>query len=67
MTDLDLTEAATLKDKEGITLPDALLAEGIDWRRRDAPAFETWAEVDQALAFWANRACTRLEARTGAP
>ena len=27
---LDLTEAATLKDKDGITLPDALLAEGID-------------------------------------
>jgi hypothetical protein len=46
---------------------NALLAEGIDWRRREAPAFETWAEVDQALAFWANRVCTRLEARTGAP
>jgi hypothetical protein len=46
---------------------NTLLAEGIDWRRRDAPAFETWAEVDQALAFWANRVCTRLEARTGAP
>ena len=44
---------------------NALLAEGIDWRRRDAPAFETWAEIDQALAFWANRACMRLEARTG--
>jgi N-carbamoyl-L-amino-acid hydrolase len=28
---LNLTEAATLKDKDGITLPDALRAEGIDF------------------------------------
>jgi len=45
---------------------NTLLAEGIDWRPRDAPPFETWAEVDRALAFWADRVCTRLEARTGA-
>jgi hypothetical protein len=44
---------------------NALLAEGVDWRRQDAPPFETWAEVDRALGFWAERVCTRLEARTG--
>lgn len=45
---------------------NALLAEGIDWRRRDAPPFETWAEINRALAFWADRVAVRLEARTGA-
>jgi hypothetical protein len=44
---------------------NALLACGVDWRRLDAPPFETWAEIDTALTFWANRVCTRLEARTG--
>jgi hypothetical protein len=44
---------------------NALLAEGVDWRRSDAPAFETWAEVGRALGFWADRVCGRLEARTG--
>lgn len=44
---------------------NTLLGEGIDWRRQDAPPFETWAEIDRALAFWADRACTRLEARVG--
>jgi hypothetical protein len=44
---------------------NALLACGIDWRRGDAPPFETWAEVDRALGFWADRVCTRLEERTG--
>ena len=43
---------------------NVLLAQGIDWRRPDAPPFETWAEVDKALASWADRALTRLEART---
>jgi len=42
-----------------------LLAEGIDRRRPGAPPLETWAEVDRAFAFWADRACGRLEARTG--
>jgi len=46
---------------------NALLAEGVDRRRRGAPPLETWAEVDRAFAFWADRACARLEARTGVP
>jgi hypothetical protein len=43
---------------------NALLAQGIDWRRPDAPPFETWAELNRALAFWADRMATRLEGRT---
>jgi hypothetical protein len=43
-----------------------LLAQGIDRRRRSgALPLDTWADVDRALAFWADRACSRLEARTG--
>src|SRR6266446_6642893 len=41
---------------------NALLAEGIDRRRPGAPPFETWAEVDRAIGFWADRACAQLEA-----
>jgi len=44
---------------------NALLAERVDRHRRDAPALETWAEVDRTFALWAERACARLEARTG--
>lgn len=46
----------------------ALLAAGVD-RRRDpnslAEVSRTWDEVDQRLALWVERLCTRLEARTG--
>ena len=45
---------------------NVLLAEGVDRRRPDAPALETWAEVDRAFAFWADRVSARLEKRTGA-
>ena len=45
---------------------NALMAERVDRHRRDAPALETWAEVDRTFALWAERACARLEARTGA-
>jgi hypothetical protein len=45
---------------------NALLAEGIDWRRPGAPPLETWAELNRALGFWSDRTCARLEARTGA-
>ena len=34
-------------------------------RRRDAPALETWGDVERAFTLWAERACARLEARTG--
>src|SRR5882724_9152565 len=44
---------------------NALLAERVDRHRRDTPALETWAEVDRTFALWAERACARLEARTG--
>ena len=45
-----------------------LLAQGLDTRRRGgslAGVVDTWAEVDRAFGFWADRVCARLEARTG--
>jgi len=45
---------------------NALLAERVDRHRRDAPALETWADVDRTFAQWAERACPRLGVRTGA-
>ena len=43
-----------------------LLAAGVQRRRREgALPIDTWAEVDRALDFWAERLCARLEARTG--
>jgi hypothetical protein len=46
---------------------DRLLAAGVDRRRREgAPPIETWADVDRALDYWAERVCARLEARAGA-
>src|SRR5262245_53589799 len=41
-----------------------LLAAGVDRRREGARPIDTWADVDRALDFWANRVCGRLEART---
>jgi len=43
-----------------------LLAQGVDRRRQDgtAPPLNTWADIDRALALWADRLCTRLEVRT---
>ena len=43
---------------------NALLAQGIDRRRRDAPPLSTWADLDRAIAFWVDRMCARLESRT---
>jgi hypothetical protein len=40
-----------------------LLAQGID-RPRNAASIDTWAQLDRALAFWADRTCKRLESRT---
>ena len=41
-----------------------LLAQGIDRRRAGAPpTIATWEALDRALAFWADRVCSRLEAR----
>jgi hypothetical protein len=41
-----------------------LLAAGIDRRHKGARPLDTWADVDRALDFWADRVCARLEART---
>jgi len=43
---------------------DRLLAAGDDRRPEGAASIATWAEVDGALDRWADRLCTRLEART---
>lgn len=44
---------------------DRLLAAGVERRRREgALPIDTWADVDRALDFWADRVCARLEART---
>jgi len=60
-------ESAVIEGEIRDAQTNALLAEGVDRRRRGAPPLETWAEVDRAFAFWADRACARLEARTGVP
>jgi hypothetical protein len=39
-----------------------VLAAGVESRRPGAPPLRTWAEVDQAFAFWADRLSARLEA-----
>ncbi|MGH7893754.1 MAG: DUF3313 domain-containing protein [Candidatus Binatia bacterium] len=59
-------EAALVEGEIRDARTDALLAEGVDRRRRGAPALQTWAEVDRAFALWADRMCARLEARAGA-
>ena len=58
-------ESAVIEGEIRDAQTNTLLAEGIDRRRPGAPAFETWADVDRALARWAERAGARLEARTG--
>lgn len=58
-------DAAVIEGEIRDARTDALLAEGVDWRRPDAPPFETWADVERALGFWADRVCGRLEARAG--
>jgi hypothetical protein len=45
---------------------NVLLAEGVDRRRREIPASETWSQVDRAFDFWAERMSAGLERRTGA-
>ena len=59
-------ESAVIEGEIHDAQTNALLAEGVDRRRPGAPPFETWADVDRAFAFWADRVGTRLEKRTGA-
>jgi hypothetical protein len=46
---------------------DRLLAAGVDRRPEGAAPIVTWTEVDGALDRWADRLCSRLEARTRRP
>ena len=59
-------EAAAIEGELRDAVTGELLAQGIDLRRAGAPPrLQTWEALDRALAFWADRACSRLEARTG--
>jgi hypothetical protein len=58
-------ESAHIEGEIRDATTDRLLAAGVDRRRReDALPIDTWADVDRALDFWAQRVCARLEART---
>jgi len=59
-------EAAQIEGEICDAVTNQLLAAGVDRRRREgALPVDTWAEVARAMDFWADRVCTRLEARTG--
>ena len=58
-------DAAAVEGEIRDAVTGEILAQGIDRRRAGAPPrLATWEAVDRALAFWADRACARLEART---
>ena len=48
--------------RDGVT--NVLLAQGVERRRAGGPRLDTWADIDRGLAFWCDRVCGRLEART---
>jgi hypothetical protein len=59
-------EAAAIEGEIRDAQTNQLLAAGVDRRRRDgALPVDTWPEVVRAMDFWADRVCSRLEARTG--
>ena len=59
-------ESAQIEGEIRDAVTNQLLAAGVDRRRREgALPIDTWADVDRALGFWAERVCARLEARTG--
>ena len=59
-------EAAQIEGEIRDAATNELLAEGIDRRKHGAARpIDTWAQVARAIDFWADRVCTRLEARTG--
>jgi hypothetical protein len=60
-------ESAAIEGEIRDSLTNVLLAQGVDRRRREIPASETWAEVDRAFDFWAERMSAKLARRTGAP
>ena len=57
-------DAAMIEGEMHDATSDELLAQGVDRRRAGAPRLATWEALDRALAFWADRVCGRLEART---
>lgn len=58
-------ESAHIEGEIRDAATDLLLAAGVDRRRREgALPVDTWADVQRALDFWAERVCSRLEART---
>lgn len=59
-------ESAAIEGEIRDSQTNVLLAEGVDRRRREIPASETWGQVDRAFDFWAERMSAKLERRTGA-
>jgi len=59
-------ESAAIEGEIRDSQTNVLLAEGVDRRRREIPASETWGEVERAFDFWAERMSAGLERRTGA-
>ena len=57
-------ERAAIEGELRDSVTHALLAQGVDRRRSGAPPIATWADLDQLLALWADRTCSKLEART---
>jgi hypothetical protein len=58
-------DAAVIEGEIRDAVTGELLAQGLDRRRAGAPPrLPTWEALDRALAFWADRTCGRLEART---
>jgi hypothetical protein len=58
-------DAAAIEGEIRDAVTGELLAQGIDRRRAGAPPrLPTWEALDRSLAFWADRTCARLEART---
>ena len=58
-------EGAKIEGEIRDAVTEQLLAAGVEHRRREgALPIDTWAELDRALGFWADRLCMRLEART---
>jgi hypothetical protein len=57
-------DAAAIEGEIRDAVSGEILAQGIDSRRKGAPTkIATWEELDRGLAFWADQACGRLEAR----
>jgi len=58
-------DAAVIEGELRDAETDEILAAGVDQRRSKASRIATWAELDRAFDFWADRVCGRLEARAG--